>query len=110
MTMSKEQPHKIIWLDMSAPPIEKKKIPLVEYEVWVEGFTATGESGQAHLWGKVKARSFKEACHRIACQNYLKNIEEQEMGLGRWDYNPNRQTLWACRLFETEAEARESFG
>lgn len=89
---------------------------LKEYEVWMEGHIATGDRSNAHLWGKAKARNFAEACHKVACANYLKNIKKDEVdpkmqyGLGRWDYDPASLTYWGCNLFDNEKDARRAFG
>lgn len=69
------------------------------YEIWSEGYAATGERGTATLLGKYEANSWDEAV-----QKYMKD-------------NPNRiridergYTDWGCRLFDNETSARKSFG
>lgn len=37
-----------------------------EYEVWMEGYVATGERGKHRLVGKYEAESFPEACKKAA--------------------------------------------
>lgn len=77
-------------------PLGTPTEPLGEYEVWSEGYAATGESGTAVFHGKVRAASWRAACVEL---------------LGsRRDFDPARMTLWGCRLFDNEREARESFG
>ena len=66
------------------------------YNIWMEGFAATGESAPASFVGTVQANSFKEAC--------------QKAFEGNSSYNPERNTYWGCRLFDNEAAARRSFG
>lgn len=90
---------------------------LGDYEVWMEGYSATGEHGSAQLLGKTLARNFAEACHIIECENHLKYIKEchtsNQKGYdspGRWDYDPNRLTIWGCRLFWSKELASKSFG
>ena len=115
MSKPKESSHYTV-LDFSKPVKPPPPLELKEYEVWMEGYRATGEYGTASLWGKSIARSFEEACHKIACENYLKRTKEDEtnpyknFGIGRWDYDPHKLTYWACKLYETELEARKSFG
>jgi hypothetical protein len=75
----------------------------VTWEVWSEGYRATGESAGAKLEGKVEAETWPEAC-RKAC-----------VDSGRWKEQPGgfdakRLTVWGCRLFDNEADARRSFG
>ena len=66
------------------------------YEIWSEGYIASGDRGEAVLHGKMEASSFKEACDFFA-----KNNPEFEKY-----YDPARMTFWACRLFDNEADAR----
>jgi hypothetical protein len=66
------------------------------YEVWCEGYSCTGESAPAYKAGEVKAASFAEAC--------------QKLFHGRADFNPKELTLWACRLYDNEKDARKLFG
>lgn len=90
---------------------------LKEYEVWMEGYSATGEKGTASMIGKTFARNFAEACHIIECENYLKYTRNKHIDKdkgydapGRWDYNPIRLTVWGCRLYWSKDLAKKSFG
>lgn len=90
---------------------------LKEYEVWMEGYAATGERGGAHLWGKAYARNFAQACHIVAAESKLKHIKEENNSLNkdyvspsRWDYDPSRLTYWGCNLHWSEEKAKKSFG
>jgi hypothetical protein len=77
------------------------------YEVWTEGYAATGEHGTAfqltlstELRTKWRGDTFEEAC-----RNAMKSLE--------WDmsyYDPGRNTYWACRFYDNEKDARKSFG
>jgi len=88
----------------------------VLYEVWMEGYRATGENGTATLIGKAMARNFGQACHIVMASEYLKNakkeIDERTKRLDsvRWDYDPSSFTYWGCRLFWSEELARKSYG
>lgn len=91
--------------------------PLKEYEIWMEGYSATGESGTAHLLGKIEARNFAQACHIYAAESYLEEVEKinsasfkEYRDFSRWDYDTTRYSIWACRLFWSEELARKSFG
>ena len=70
------------------------------YNVWMEGFHASGESERsgAALIGSVEASDFQEACNKLCKERYLTL------------YNPKRRTVWGCRLFDNESDAREVFG
>lgn len=72
-----------------------------EYEVWIEGYAATGEHGAAKLVGVVDAESFEQACE------LLHNPKWGEYTPPTDDRPP---MYWACRLFDNEADARESYG
>lgn len=67
-----------------------------EWQVWTEGYAATGEHGTAKFQGVVRARTFKEACDQAFA--------------GSEHYDAQMLTLWGCRLFKDEAAARASFG
>jgi hypothetical protein len=71
-----------------------------EYEVWVEGFSAMEQKGQAGVFGRITTGSFKEACILLA-----RDMPEAE----RY-FNQERLTWWGCRLFDNEADARKAFG
>lgn len=83
-----------------------------EYEVWMEGFRATGESSGAVLLGKANANSFAAACHIVNCTNYLESLKKEMHSADseRWDYDPKDLSCWGCRLFESESQARKAFG
>ena len=90
---------------------------LKEYEVWMEGYAATGEHGTATLVGKTKARNFAQACHILMCEQKLKSITEENkpnnkdyVTPGRWDYDPNRLSYWACKMYWSKELASKSFG
>lgn len=90
---------------------------LKEYEIWMTGYRATGESSTASLLGKIKARNFAQACHIYYCQNFLKSQEEynnpnykQYIDTARWDYDGNSLSIWACSLYWSEEIARKTFG
>lgn len=74
------------------------------WEIWSEGYQMWPElserSGATYI-GSAWGDSFRDAC--IAANKY---------GLfeGYGDFNPERLSLWACRLFDSEEKARRSFG
>ena len=90
---------------------------LKEYQIWCEGFRATGQSGKAHLVGTAPARNFRQACNMVMCIQYMANIEKvnspdwvEAGSQGRWDYNPNALTYWGCSLSWSEKIARKTYG
>jgi len=76
---------------------------VVTFEVWSEGYSVTGGHGTAYLIGTVAASTFPEACAKATSQ-------ARAAGKDYGEFNPDRLTVWGCRLFPTEIEARKSFG
>ncbi len=72
----------------------------MQYDIWAEGYICTGQTSRATLLANVEADSFKEAVLRYK-NNYASQAEL---------VNVEALTYWGCRLFDNEAEARESFG
>lgn len=72
------------------------------FEVWCEGYRATGNSNTHQLVGTAEAETFKEACDIV----FSKDEDEYSRSL----YNPERLTHWGCRLFDNASEAAEAFG
>jgi hypothetical protein len=93
---------------------------LKEYEVWIEGYEATGNSAEAELLGRVKARNFGQACHIIQSEIFIretKKINDKSfkgkysgVNAARWDYDPNNFSVWGCKMFWNEILARKHFG
>lgn len=103
-------------VEIKIPTIDHHPV-LKEYEVWMSGYAATGESAQAHLVGKAFARNFRQACHIVMCRDFLAYAEKindpnhtEYEDPARWDYDPNRLTYWACGLYWSEELARKQFG
>ncbi len=71
-----------------------------EFEIWEEGYARNGERGGARLLGKATGRTFREAC--------LAAVERGSINKSL--FNEDRLSVWGCRLFDNEAEARASFG
>lgn len=89
-----------------------------EYEIWIEGYAATGESGSAHFIGKSFGKDFRDACIGFTYPEDI--IREWDGAILKKKGDPlpldtDRKgnielSIWACRLFDNEAEARKSFG
>jgi DNA polymerase len=61
---------------------------LLEYNIWSEGFKATGEEKGVSFEGRVYAKTLQEACDKLAI---LENWQEQ--------YNSEKRTWHGCKLF-----------
>jgi len=96
-----------------------------EFEIWVEGYAATGERGYASYIGKATGETFEEACRNFEYpHNILRvwplpgedpilihageklNLDLKQDGSICYD----RPSIWACRLFDNETDAKKSFG
>lgn len=69
-----------------------------KYEVWAEGYRATGEQQSAKLLGTVEAISFQEACKELS----------KTVMVGFW--NKDFTTVWGCKVYDNEQDARRNFG
>jgi hypothetical protein len=66
------------------------------YTIWSEGYSTTGSSGTALSHGFSAGETFEDACiDKFADNEY---------------YNQERNTLWGCRLFDNQRDARRTFG
>ena len=77
----------------------------MKFQVWSEGYLATGMDGireKARMLAEVEADSFQDACDRLC--------SDQAWQRQNGNYNAERLTVWGCRLFDNEADARKSFG
>jgi hypothetical protein len=121
LTMHRERGEFIDYTDKDGKETRLERIDhhpeLKEYEVWCEGYAATGEHGTAHLYGKVMARNFAQACDIIMCKKLLDYEEgcnapdnQQYYGPHHWSYDTNRLSVWGCSLYPREDWARLSFG
>lgn len=70
------------------------------YNIWSEGFIATGQHGTAHFHGQFEGNSFAEAI-----KNWIKSDKSAQQYV-----DLNTMTYWGCRLFDNESDARKTFG
>ena len=76
-------------------PISK----LTEYEIWSEGYVATGNSSDATFHGKESGYTFNDAIKTFADKNGHD-----------WDFRDGKWSVWGCDIFDNETEARAAFG
>lgn len=85
-----------------------------EFEIWMEGYIATGESGTAQMIGKGEGETFDDAVRDYMSKNPEHGIEENDKD--RYindDAYKNRRSnwnIWACNLFDNHNDAAKSFG
>lgn len=68
------------------------------FEVWMEGYRATGDEQPAQLLGECLASSFDEAVGMVT-----EGRDDVRYTGGAW-------VIYGCRLFDNETDARRSFG
>lgn len=92
LTILKNNRHQIL---------DKKK-----YEIWMEGFSATGQEGKAQLVvSNIEAFSFHEAC-----SIHFSKLTKEESEYWSYSKQSNTWAIWGCRLFDNEIDARKNFG
>lgn len=72
------------------------------FEIWAEGYSATGEYSPATFLGRFEGDTFRDAV--IAWKNTLKDEHSIRC------VDVDNLSFWACRLFDNENDARKSFG
>jgi hypothetical protein len=70
------------------------------FQIWSEGYSATGQSSGAINFGSESGKTFQEACDKF----FAKDPRH------RGYYNSESLTYWACKLYDNESDARRSFG
>ena len=70
----------------------------VLYEIWIEGYSITGNASGASFMGQAYGKTFEDAC--IAYNEKYPSTT----------YDPIRNADWGCLLFYNEADARKYFG
>jgi hypothetical protein len=84
------------------------------FEIWMEGYSVTGESGTAQKIGEGTGETFDDAVRDYMSKNINHGIAEN--GRGRYSsdegYTKRKSNwnIWACSLFDNEIDARKSFG
>lgn len=81
------------------PETESAYPPLREWDIWMEGYSATGEHGTAHKVATVTARTFRSACKKWAAKTDQPSL-----------FNERSLSYWSCGLYDNEADARKTFG
>lgn len=77
----------------------------MNFQIWSEGYLVSGMEGipeKARMLAEVEAETFQEACDKLC--------GDQDWQRLHGNYNAERLTVWGCRLFDNETDARKSFG
>lgn len=81
--------------------METKTTDIKKWNIWIEGYSATGQNSRADFKGSFEGKTFKEAC--ITWVATLDDNNKQY-------FSEETLTYWACKMFDNEVEARKSFG
>lgn len=74
-----------------------------EFDVWMEGYSATGQYCPHEFVGKAIAKDFKTACAIAVKERY----GEEEFNKY---YDADRCSYWGCRCFDNEEDASRLCG
>ncbi len=66
------------------------------FQIWMEGYSATGTSSTAKFIATCEGKTFKEAC-----ASHFQNDKY---------YSEEQNSYWGCQLFNNENDARMGFG
>jgi len=80
-----------------------------KYEVWMEGYSATGEHEGARKLGTFKGINFKQACVKALNEVGYQMLYTGPQGLGSCYYDSEKNSYWGRRFFDNEEDARKSF-
>lgn len=72
------------------------------FDVWCEGYRATGEHGTASFLGRFPGATFRDAVITAMHQQEW----EQRDGL----FNEERLSYWGCKFYDNETDARRRYG
>ncbi len=75
------------------------------YELWMEGYVINGNRGTAQFLGCYTASSFRNA---VLIYFDLEYLEKDELETDMIDIDT--LSYWGCRIFDSEQEARKTFG
>ena len=73
------------------------------FEIWMEGYAATGQSNTASLLSTEVAYNWDEAVAKYMVMHPDEVDVREKDGIKIY-------SVWACRLFDNEVDARKSFG
>jgi hypothetical protein len=87
-----------------------------KYEIWCNGYAASGDSGKAWLMGEWEGEDFVDAVKGFFNNSEVAN-KKRELYPGKeytWkdDWRGEKDPLiwWGCGLHDNEAAARKQFG
>lgn len=83
----------------------------MKIEIWMEGFVIQGQDGGARLVDVIEADNLNDAVETYnATITAPANRRALNFGKEKAVYRDGFWSIWGCRLFDNEADARKSFG
>jgi acyl-CoA-binding protein len=86
----------------------------MKYEIWMEGFIISGQQAKASKVGEYDADSFDDAVKLYNIYSKAAYGKEAAVKGGLLDGKTMQPidgwTIWGCKLFDNEQDARKSFG
>ncbi len=84
------------------------------FQIWMEGYAATGERGTANMIGTGQGETFDDAVRDYMARTPKHGIEEngrnRYINESAYQRRPSNWNIWGCNLYDNEAEARKTFG
>ena len=77
-----------------------------DYEVWSEGYAATGQYSPALYHGHIESESFDEACIKLIGIDGLDKNTDGSFRRG----DSGNFTIWGCNLYDNEKDAKKHWG
>lgn len=105
--------YEITPIEFHLPEVRKPSGKPGMIQVWSEGYAATGESATASFMGEVEADSFDEACIKVCGDRLDKNDDGTYRRISYYGEKAGQigpYCIWACALYDNEADARGGFG
>ena len=75
----------------------------INFDLWNEGYAATGEYSPAIFLGTFEAECFEDACDKWA-----ETLCEREKDL--YKREGSHAVFWGCRIYDNEEDARKLCG
>lgn len=82
----------------------------ITFEIWMEASMSGDHHEELQMIGKVAARNFTEACHKLACKQYLEQVLKNESDtlcainkvmIGVWGYDPEELSYFGRKWYPT---------
>lgn len=84
------------------------------FDIWMEGYAATGQSSGAQRVGYGQGKNFDEAVKDYMANTPKHGIEENSRKRYRSDEHYKKRdsnwNIWACDLYDNHADAAKAFG